>query len=114
MSQWYYPKGSLRRGPWEAIVDESLPGWTYTGMRLANAVDGPTFDIPADSKERVIYMLDGESTDVTYTVGGTSETVTLQGRQSVFHGAVDYLYLPINTDISFTTNGRVMVVEAVA
>ncbi len=44
----------------------------------------------------------------------TTETVTLSGRTSVFHGAVDYLYLPINTDISFTTNGRVMVVEAVA
>lgn len=114
MSQWYYPKGSLRRGAWEAVVDESLPGWTYTGMRLANSVDGPTFDIPADSKERVIYMLDGESTEVSYTVEGTTETITIHGRQSVFHGAVDYLYLPINTEISFTTNGRVMVVEAVA
>ncbi len=41
-------------------------------------------------------------------------TVTLSGRKSVFHGAVDYLYLPIETEISFTTNGRVMVVEAVA
>ena len=114
MSQWYYPKGSLRQGPWEAVVDESLPGWTYTGMRLANSADGPDFTIPADGKERVIYMLDGGSTEVTYSIDGASESVTIQGRQSVFHGAVDYLYLPIHTDISFTTDGRVMVVEAVA
>lgn len=114
MSQWYYPKGSLRQGPWEAVVDESLPGWKYTGMRLADAADGPTFTIAPDGKERVLYMLQGESTEVTYTVEGMTKTVTLAGRQSVFHGAVDYLYLPIDTDISFTTNGRVMVVEAVA
>ena len=114
MSQWYYPKGSLRRGPWEAVVDESLPGWQFTGMRLADSADAGVFEIAPDGKERVIYMLSGESTEVTYTVSGVTETVTLQGRESVFHGAVDYLYLPIDTDISFTTNGRVMVVEAVA
>jgi 5-deoxy-glucuronate isomerase len=114
MNQWHYPKGSLRQGPWEAVVDESLPGWQYTGMRLANCADADVFEIAPDAKERVVYMLDGESTHVTYTVDGVTETVTLRGRKSVFHGAVDYLYLPINTTISFTTNGRVMVVEAVA
>ena len=114
MSQWYYPKGSLRQGPWEAVVDESLPGWTYTGMRLADAKDSTRFEIAPDNKERVIYMLSGEATEVTYSTAGSSETLVLQGRQSVFHGAVDYLYLPIQSDISFTTNGRVMVVEAVA
>lgn len=114
MSQWHYPQGSLRRGPWAAVVDESLPGWQYTGMRLAESGDAERFEIAPDGKERVLYMLDGESTEVTYTAEGATETVTLQGRRSVFHGAVDYLYLPINTDISFTTNGRVMVVEAVA
>ncbi len=114
MSQWYYPKGSLRRGEWEAIVDDTLPGWRYTGMRLANSADASSFAIAPDGIERVIYMLSGVSTEVTYTVEGSTEKVTLSGRTSVFHGAVDYLYLPINTDISFTTNGRVMVVEAVA
>jgi len=116
MSQWHYPKGSLRQGPWEAIVDESLPGWKHTGMRLADAADAPKFDIPADNKERVIYMLSGATTEVTYTLAGSSdsETVELQGRQSVFHGGVDYLFLPPETTISFTTTGRVMVVEAVA
>jgi len=114
MSQWHYPHGSLRQGEWEAVVDENLPGWTYTGMRIANAADAERFDISPDGKERVIYMLSGKSTEVTYTVEGATETVTLSGRQSVFHGAVDYLYLPINSDISFTTTGRVMVVEAIA
>lgn len=114
MNQWYYPKGSLRQGPWEAVVDESLPGWQYTGMRIADSADSDHFTIPADGKERVIYMLSGKATSVTYTVDGESSTVTLDGRVSVFHGAVDYLYLPINTEISFSTDGRVMVVEAVA
>ena len=116
MNQWHYPKGSLRQGPWEAVVDEHLPGWKHTGMRLADGADAPRFDIPADNKERVIYMLSGATTQVTYSLAGSSEieTVELQGRQSVFHGAVDYLFLPPETTISFSTTGRVMVVEAVA
>jgi 5-deoxy-glucuronate isomerase len=114
MSQWYYPKGSLRRGPWEAVVDESLPGWQFTGLRVADSADASVFAIAPDSKERVIYVLSGQSATVTYTLEGVTETVVLQGRKTVFHGAVDYLYLPIHTDISFTTDGRVMVVEAVA
>ena len=50
MSQWYYPKGSLRRGPWEAVVDESLPGWQFTGMRLADSADAEVFEIAPDGK----------------------------------------------------------------
>ena len=49
MSQWYYPKGSLRQGPWAAVVDESLPGWKFTGMRLAESGDAERFEIAPDS-----------------------------------------------------------------
>jgi len=37
MTQWFYPRGTLRRGPWETVVDQELPGWKHTGMRVADA-----------------------------------------------------------------------------
>lgn len=116
MTQWFYPRGTLRQGVWDTVVDSSLPSWQHTGMRIGDVTDSPTFSIAPDGIERVIYMLNGAKTTVRYTLAGTSsvETVVLAGRQSVFHGAVDYLYLPINTAIEFDTDGRVMVVEAPA
>jgi len=116
MTQWFYPRGTLRRGPWETVVDQELPGWKHTGMRVADAKDAPEFHIAPDGIERVIYVLQGTGAEVTYTLAGAneSETVEISGRQSVFHGAVDYLYLPINTDITIRPHTRVMVVEAIA
>ena len=116
MSQWCYPAGTLRQGIWDTVVDSSIPGWKHTGMRIGDVKDSPHFTIMPDVIERVVYMLHGSTTTVKYVLDGSSteETVVLKGRQSVFHGAVDYLYLPINTAIEFETDGRVMVVEAPA
>ena len=116
MNQWFYPRGTLRQGVWDTVVDSSIPGWKHTGMRIGDVKDSPRFTILPDLIERVIYMLHGSTTTVKYVLDGSSteETVVLKGRQSVFHGAVDYLYLPINTAIEFETDGRVMVVEAPA
>ena len=116
MNQWFYPRGTLRQGVWDTVVDSSIPGWKHTGMRIGDVKDSPRFTTLPDLIERVIYMLHGSTTTVKYVLDGstTEETVVLNGRQSVFHGAVDYLYLPINTAIEFETDGRVMVVEAPA
>lgn len=115
MTNWFYPRGSLRQGPWETVVDASLPGWEHTGMRIADGRDSTHFHLPADQVERVIYVLSGDQVAVTYQVdGGTTHTETLAGRQSVFHGPADTLYLPPGTDITLETSARVMVIETPA
>jgi 5-deoxy-glucuronate isomerase len=114
MTQWFYPRGSLRQGPWETVVDSSLPGWKYTGMRLADSSDAKEFSLEALGIERVIYVLRGDGATVSYSLPGSSDstTVELAGRQSVFHGGADYLYLPPGTSATIEPRGRVMVVEA--
>lgn len=115
MTNWFYPRGSLRQGPWETVVDSSLPGWEHTGMRIADGRDSEHFHLPPDQVERIIYVLAGDQVDVTYQVdGGVKHTETLAGRQSVFHGPADTLYLPPGTDITLETSARVMVVETPA
>ena len=41
-NEWFFPRGSLRSAasdetPWEAVVDEGIPGWRHTGIRIAVA-----------------------------------------------------------------------------
>ena len=115
MTNWFYPRGSLRQGPWETVVDATLPGWQHTGMRIADGRDAERFVIEADNCERIIYVLAGDHVTVTYEVaGGAADTVRLAGRQSVFHGPSDTLYLPPRTSIRLETTARVMVVETPA
>jgi len=86
MNQWFYPRGTLRQGVWDTVVDSSIPGWKHTGMRIGDVKDSPRFTILPDLIERVIYMLHGSTTTVKYVLDGstTEETVVLNGRKSVF------------------------------
>ena len=64
--------------------------------------------------ERLIWPLDGEGLTVTYKSKDEAGSHNLRGRKSVFHGTTDLVYLPINTEISITGSGRVIVAEAPA
>lgn len=116
MTQWFYRRGELRRGPWETVVDASVPGWQYTGMRIADAADAKRFQLDAEPIERVVYLLAGDDLRVTYQAPGMESPATesLAGRRSVFHGPADCLYLPPHTPATLETTGRVMVVETPA
>ena len=116
MTKWFYRRGELRRGPWETVVDASLPGWQFTGMRIADGNDATRFELDAEPIERIIYVLSGDEARVSYTAPGMSSPTTeiLSGRPSVFHGPPDTLYLPPHTQALIETTARVMVIETPA
>lgn len=113
MSKWFYPRGDLVSGPWEVAVDDSVPEWKYTGIKVGNLANQTSFELPADKWERAILPLDGESITVQFE-GDESGSQTLRGRQSVFHGPADFLFLPRGTKVQITGSGRFAVAEAVA
>lgn len=123
---WFFARGSLARDGWESVVDGALEGWTYTGVRVAE-LSGGSVALDAIAVERIIVPLAGSFT-VEYTLsaeaakvsaaagekGASTASVTqkLTGRQSVFHGPTDTLYLPTGTAATITGTGRVCVAEA--
>jgi 5-deoxy-glucuronate isomerase len=110
--EWFFPRNELRDGAWEAVVDQRIDGWRYTGLRVAN-LDSAGVSLTADSIERIIVPLSG-SFSVAYSRPGsvTAQTQVLLGRASVFSGPTDVLYLPTGTSAEITGNGRVAVAEA--
>lgn len=113
MSKWFYPKGELVSAPWEVLVDDSKPGWKYTGTKVGNLSKHSSFELPADKWERAIWPLEGESITIDFE-SGESGSVTLRGRESVFHGPADFLFLPRSTSARVTGTGRFIVAEALA
>ncbi len=110
--RWFHPRGSLAREGCQVVVDTTLPGWTYTGLLVAELDGGRALELAAGGVERVVVPLDG-SFEVDHTQGGAAERVVLQGRESVFDGPTDVLYLGCGRAGSVRGVGRVAVAEAV-
>jgi 5-deoxy-glucuronate isomerase len=111
---WFYPKGTLAKSGWDVVVDNTLPGWQHTGLRVGTLA-GKTLELEANANERIIFALEGLGLTVDYQVdGGEWVKVSLRGRESVFHGTTDLLYVPLNTAIKISGDGRVAVGEAPA
>lgn len=109
---WFFERTSLARDGWESVVDKTIDGWKYTGIRVAE-LSGTSVPLEAAEVERIIVPLSGSYT-VTYQLADEpgSFTQVLAGRKSVFHGPTDVLYLPTGTDAEITGTGRVAVAEA--
>ena len=114
---WFYPRGQLARDGWEAVVDSTIDQWRYTGIRVAELAGGEAV-LSAEPVERIVVPLSGSFT-ITYEGPAGSTVQVLDGRESVFHGPTDVLYLPIGVSAIITRSGasgsgRVAVAEAPA
>jgi 5-deoxy-glucuronate isomerase len=96
----YLPYGKAANGPWSVEITPALAGWTYSGLRIADLTDAPiTFD--TGEEEMIVLPIAGSC---TVTAG---ETYVLAGRESVFDGPSDFVYLPIGTRVTVTGAGRI-------
>ena len=111
---WFYRSGELAKQGWDVVVDNTLPGWQHTGLRVGT-LKGQTLYLEANSNERIIFALEGNGLELEYRVAeGDWQTASLRGRKSVFHGTTDLMYLPLNTEVRVSGDGRVAVGEAPA
>lgn len=108
MSDWFLPRGSRAEGPWETVVDDRIPGWRHTGLRVAT-LSGSEVDLAAGPLERMVVPLSG-----FFTVRTDDGELELQGRASVFDGPADVAYLGTGTAATVRGHGRVAVAEAPA
>lgn len=98
--RWFHRRGELAEGGWETVVDERVPGWEHTGLRVARLAEGASIELSDTGVERLIVPLSG-SFSVTHGIAGGqagdatggADTTELNGRSSVFDGPTDVLYL---------------------
>ncbi|MBG6237701.1 5-deoxy-glucuronate isomerase [Mycetocola sp. CAN_C7] len=114
-NEWFFTRGALSRDGWESVVDDTLPGWTHTGIRVAELAAGDERLLSEPGVERLIVPLAGSFTVSHSTTADAPEIVTeLEGRASVFDGPTDVLYLPVDSRAVLSGVGRVAVAEAPA
>ena len=111
--RWFRRRGELARDGWESVVDGALPGWTHTGLRVAELAPGETLALTEAGEERLVVPLSG-SVDVAVIGAGSRENISLAGRASVFSGPSDVLYVSSTDGIEITATGASAMRVAVA
>jgi len=109
-NEWFFPRGALSSGPWEAVVDGSIDGWRHTGIRIAR-IDSTGIDLPAADLERIVVPLSGG-----FRVEHEGTATELEGRAGVFDGPTDVLYVGCGEGLRISAQdagGRVAIAEAV-
>lgn len=114
-NDWFFARGSRARDGWESVIDGDVPGWTHTGIRVADLASGEQRILDGADVERLVVPLSG-SFRVEYDTDGDRDgtSVRLEGRASVFDGPTDVLYLPVGSRAVLSGAGRVAVAEAPA
>ena len=106
LNEWFFAHGTLTRDRWECVVDGNIAGWTHTGIHVA-ALDDDAVGLPAGDMERVVVPLSG-----SFQVSHEGTTTGLNGRDSVFDGPSDVLYVGAGQPLTIGGAGRVAIAEA--
>lgn len=116
---WFRRRGRLARDGWESVVSwesgasrDATDGWRYTGLRIADLEAGAVQELPAGQIERLVVPLAGSFAVEHEAPGSSPVTVELTGRDGVFVGPTDTLYLGAGTAAKLRGSGRVAVAEA--
>lgn len=114
---WVRLLGSAGTDEWDVAITDEIEGWEHTGLHVATLVAGESRALATGSREYVVVPLNGGCrVDVT-DAEGERQTVDLAGRESVFAGACDVVYVPREADLVVTAAGdgtRVALASATA
>lgn len=97
------PARHLRAADGEVRVLPEDAGWTYSGLRVLRLAPGETREVRTGEEEMVVLPLSGSG-----TVTCDGETLSLEGRRSVFSRVTDFAYVPrdATVEVASPTGGR--------
>ncbi|MGU3431649.1 5-deoxy-glucuronate isomerase [Actinomycetes bacterium M1A6_2h] len=96
-SEYYIPAGAGAAGPFTTSVTPDSAGWTESTLHILNLSAGGSVELESADDEIMVVPLSGAATVVS---DGT--TFELTGRESVFDGPSDFVY--VGKDSSYTVS----------
>jgi 5-deoxy-glucuronate isomerase len=101
-SRWFLPSGTTRGGGCDVVVDDSLPGWQHTGLRVVTLSPDQGWSVDDPGWEYVVVPLAGAATVACTDAAGEEQSARLTGRASVFAGPTDVAYVPPGSRLTVT------------
>ena len=89
LPSYHLRAGETAHPPFSALVTPQNAGWTYSGLAVLDLAPGQSAALDTRASEHLVLSLTG-SCDVTCD----GETLRVEGRDSVFSGVSDFVYVP--------------------
>jgi 5-deoxy-glucuronate isomerase len=99
-SSYHVVAGSTGHGPYAVDLTAKAAGWDYTGLAVVELGPGEHVDVQTGEAETLVVPLSG-SCEVTCD----DSTQQVDGRDSVFSGPTDFVYLPRDASATVTSRG---------
>jgi 5-deoxy-glucuronate isomerase len=94
-SRWYLPYGTGGATPYEVYVTPESAGWSYSSLKIISLEPYATHAFDTGTDEVVVLPLNGS---VAVQAGQTD--CKLDGRESVFDGATDLVYVGTSQSVT--------------
>jgi 5-deoxy-glucuronate isomerase len=109
--RFYYPAGELAADGFELEVTPEVAGWSHSSLRIIKLDPGETRSFDSGSEEMVVLPLSGSC-----VVECDGDRRHLVGRLSVFTAVSDFVYIPIESTVTISSEagGRFAVTGALA
>ncbi len=86
--------GETAKPPYDLVVTPESAGWGYSGLAVLTLAAGESATVETGESELLVMALEGGC-----TVSGDDQVFTVAGRQSVFSGPSDFVYVPRDTSV---------------
>jgi 5-deoxy-glucuronate isomerase len=113
--RWFLPRGSTARDGCAVLVDDTLPSWQHTGLRVLHLDADQSWAVDEPGWEYVVVPLAGAASVIGADPDGQEHRADLAGRPSVFAGPTDVAYVPAGSRLTVTaaaTEARIAVCAA--
>lgn len=100
MHQLHLPRETAIDGTDDVRIGPEQAGWSYVGLRVLRLRPGQRRLLQTGSSETVVLPLAGSA-----VVQCEGQRFDLTGRESVFAGVTDFVYLPIDSEFEITSAG---------
>ncbi|TPQ23584.1 5-deoxy-glucuronate isomerase [Streptomyces sporangiiformans] len=103
----HVPAGKATSGQYAVDITPETAGWGYSSLRVLDLRPGDSYLFTAGDSEWIVLSLSGGCT-VAVTDDHGRDTFALHGRDSVFSGVSDFVYVPRDATATLTsdTGGR--------
>jgi 5-deoxy-glucuronate isomerase len=93
------PAGTAGDGADPVVITPEAAGWAYCGLRVVQLAAGARRTIPTGAEEIAVLPLSGSA-----TVEVESRRFELAGRSSVFDRVTDWAYVPVETEMTLSSD----------
>jgi 5-deoxy-glucuronate isomerase len=110
LPSYHLRAGETAQPPLALVVTPSTAGWSYSGLTVLDLAPGEAVSIDTGDSEHLVMSLSGSC-----TVASAGETLSVAGRESVFSGVSDFVYVPrdATATVSSASGGRFALPSAV-